>query len=91
MNIYSRNLLVVALVVSVIGNWWFMRTHIRPRSGKDCSVEMKNMFDGEWGEVMLIHGYTDNYAVAKYLVDLTERDETARGGREKGSFRVKLH
>ena len=49
------------------------------------------MFDGEWGEVMLIHGYTDNYAVAKYLVDLTERDETARGGREKGSFRVKLH
>ncbi len=67
------------------------RVHINPRVGKDCSVEMRSIVGDEWHPVILIHGYWDNYSVAKYLVDLTENDETARGGRPKGSFRVKAH
>jgi uncharacterized alpha/beta hydrolase family protein len=61
-------------------------THINPRAGKDCSVEMRNMFNNDWDPVILVHGYSDDYSVAKYLVDLTDSDETARGGRAKGSF-----
>ncbi len=60
------------------------------RPGKDCSVEMRNALN-DWEPVILIHGYSDNYSVAKYIVDLTEADETARGGRAKGSFRVRVH
>jgi hypothetical protein len=61
------------------------------RPGKDCSVEMKSLLNDLWHPVILVHGYADNYSVAKYIVDLTEADETARGGRPKGSFRVKVH
>lgn len=45
---------------------------------------MKSMFDQRWDPVIFVHGYGDNYAVAKYLVDLTENDEVARGGGRKG-------
>jgi hypothetical protein len=90
-----RSIFVVALCFSLAVNWWMMaelsETHIRPKKGKDYSVEMKSFLDGKWSEVVLVHGYLDNYAVAKYLVEVAEKEEAAKGGREKGSFRVKAH
>lgn len=92
----TRKIWFVAFVsCSLVLNVWLtaklFSTHINPRAGKDFSVEMRNMFDGSWEPVILVHGYSDNYSVAKYIVDLTESDESARGGRPPGSFRVIAH
>ena len=90
-----RSIFFVVLCFSLAANWWLTvelsDTHIRPKKGKDCSVEMKSFVSGEWSEVVLVHGYMDNYAVAKYLVEVAEKEEAAKDGREKGSFRVKAH
>ena len=95
MTVFIRSAFIVVLCFSLAANFWLMveltGTHIRPKIGKDCSVEMKSFLDGDWSEVVLVHGYMDNYAVAKYLVEVAEKEEAAKGGREKGSFRVKAH
>lgn len=87
-------LLIVALAFSFAGNCFLLiklgEIHIQPRAGKDVSVEMKNMLN-QWEPMILVHGYNDNFSVAKYLVELTENDEIARGGRAKGSFRALVH
>jgi hypothetical protein len=95
MSTLARSVFVLVLCFSLAANWWLIGeltgTHIRPKEGKDCSVEMKSFVSGEWSEVVLVHGYVDNYAVAKYLVEVAEKEEAAKDGREKGSFRVKAH
>jgi hypothetical protein len=95
MKHYWTKLLLLVALLSLSANFWTIhqlhKVHIQPRPGKDCSVAIKNQFNGAWDSVILVHGYVDNFEVAKYLVDLTEKDETARGGREIGSFRVISH
>jgi hypothetical protein len=91
-----RVLFTGILALSIALNLWFALSSgpkplVNPRPGKDCSVEMKNILDGSWDPVIFVHGYTDNYSVASYIVDLAEKDESARGGRPKGSFRVKTY
>jgi len=65
-------------------------THINPKKG-ECTIQMKSLFRDDWDDVIFIYGYADDYAVARYLVDLTDSNEEIRGGRPKGSFRVKVH
>jgi hypothetical protein len=76
-------------------NIWLLATkddrRIRPREGKDCSIEMKNFINGQWDPVIFVHGYADNYTVAKYIVEIAEKEEAEKGGREPGSFRAVQH
>lgn len=91
-----RNLILSLLAASLVLNLWQAlppteKPHINPRPGKDCSVEMKSIVDGNWIPVILVHGYVDNYSVARHIVEQAEKAEEASGGRPKGSFRVKAH
>lgn len=65
--------------------------HVKPRPGKDCTIEMKNFINGQWDPVIFVHGYGDNYSVAQYIVEFAERDEAEKGGRDPGSFRAVRH
>jgi hypothetical protein len=65
------------------------QSHIHPKAG-ECTIQMRNLAD-MWEDVIFVHGYADDYAVAKYLVDLTDTNEEMSGGRPKGSWRVKVH
>jgi hypothetical protein len=93
----SRLFLGSLLAFSIALNFFILsklkNTHIRHQSGSDCSIEMKNFVNGNWDEVILIHGYMDNHSVATHLVEIAEKEEAAKGesSREKGSFRVKVH
>ena len=60
--------------------------HNKPRKGKDVSVIMKG-FDGEWSEVVLVHGYPDNLTPARTLVEWIEK----AAERPPGSFDVREH
>jgi len=89
-----RKALVPLLFISLVANgillWQLKRSsqvHIRHRVGKDVGVELKNQFDGTFSEVVLVHGYMDNYPAAKDLVDWAEKT----AGRPPGSFRVKTY
>jgi hypothetical protein len=52
---------------------------------------MKNFINGQWDPVIFVHGYADNYTVAKYIVEIAEKEEAEKGGREPGSFRAVQH
>lgn len=65
--------------------------HVKPRAGKDCTIEMKNFINGQWDPVIFVHGYADNYSVAQYIVKIAEKEEAEKGGREPGSFRAIMH
>ncbi len=94
MKSVSSKLFLSLAILSLAANLWLIaqlsETHIRPRKAKDCSVEMLNMAGG-WEEIILGHGYTDNYSVAKYVVDLAEKDESAKTEGLRRRFRVKVH
>jgi hypothetical protein len=90
------SILAWLLAASLSFNLWFVfspreQLLVNPRPGKDCSVEMKSLLDGTWSSVIFVHGYVDNHSVAKHIVELAEKDEESKGGRPKGSFRVKSH
>jgi hypothetical protein len=92
----QRNLILSLLAASLALNLWLTlspteKAPVNPRPGKDCSVEMKSIFDGSWSPVIFVHGYVDNYSVARHIVEQAEKAEEASGGRPKGSFRVKAH
>ena len=56
-----------------------------PQQG-DVGIEMKG-FDGEWSEVVLVHGYPNNHGPAEMIKKMA--DDTS--GRPEGSFRLKEH
>jgi hypothetical protein len=86
-----KNAIIGALAVLCIYFYYQNeQQHINPKKG-DCTIQMKSLLRDEWHDVIFIHGYGDDYEVAKYLVDLTEENEEMRGGRPKGSFRVKIY
>jgi hypothetical protein len=59
--------------------------HINYRPDKDVSVQIKNMVNGSWDDVILVHGYYDNnVGAAKDIVDYAEKTS----GRPEGSFRI---
>ena len=64
---------------------------IKPREGKDCTIEMKSFITGEWQPMILVHGYADNYPVAEFLVKIAEKEEAEKGGRKPESFRTVRH
>jgi hypothetical protein len=75
------NIYLVYSVKSPNGKYF----HINYRPNKDVSVQMKNMFDGSWDDVILVHGYYENnVGPAKDIVDHAEKTS----GRPKGSFRI---
>ena len=83
-------LLLASLAFNAILLWQSNRAsqvHIRHRQGKDVGVEMKNQFDGTFSEVVLVHGYMDNYPAAMDIVVWAEKT----AGRPAGSFRVKTY
>lgn len=83
-------LLIVSLTTNAILSWQLKNAslvHIRYKQGKDVGIEMKNMFDDTYSEVILVHGYMDNYPAAKEIVDLAEKT----AGRPSGSFRIKAY
>ena len=90
-----KKLLQLIFLISLGANIWFISNldgrRIKPREGKDCSIEMKNFINGQWDPVIFIHGYADNYPVAEYIVQIAEKEEAEKGGREPGSFRAVRH
>jgi len=60
--------------------------HNKPRKQKDVSVIMKG-FNGEWSEVVLVHGYVDNLTPARTIARWAE--EAAE--RPLGTFDVREH
>jgi hypothetical protein len=83
-------LFIVSVTINAILLWQLnnaSQVHIRYRQGKDVGIEMKNMFDGTFSEVILVHGYMDNYPAAKEIVDFAEKT----AGRPAGSFRIKAY
>jgi hypothetical protein len=95
MKYIIKKTLQFLFLISLGANIWFIATldtrRIKPREGKDCSIEMKNFIDGQWEPVIFVHGYGDNYPVAQYIVEIAEKEEAEKGGREPGSFRVVRH
>ena len=87
----------IFLISSVLLNVYFVYSvkstdkkqfHINYRPNKDVSVQMKNMFDGSWDDVILVHGYYENnVGPAKDIVDHAEKTS----GRPEGSFRIHEH
>lgn len=95
MQKFVRKSLELLFYISIGANIWFLANwgdgHIKPRAGKDCTIEMKNFINGQWDPVIFVHGYGDNYPAAQYIVEIAEKDEAEKGGREPGSFRVVRH
>ena len=95
MKTIVRKSIEIIFFISLGANIWFIATkddrHIKPREGKDCTIEMKNFITGDWQPMILVHGYADNYPVAQYLVEIAEKEEAEKGGRKPGSFRAVRH
>jgi hypothetical protein len=84
-------ILAICTIYLYAENSTLKNERIRPRAG-ECTIQMKSMFEADrWDDVIFVYGYSDDYSVAKYLVDLTDTNEEMRGGRPKGSWRVKVH
>ena len=86
----KNSIIAILTILSIYFYYQNEQLHINPKKG-ECTIQMKSLIRDEWDDVIFIYGYADDYAVAQYLVDLTESNEEMRGGRPKGSFRVKVH
>jgi hypothetical protein len=60
---------------------------IHPRPNHDVSVTMKNMFNGEYDAVILVHGWSDNLKPAKEIMEYAEKT----AGRPPGTFSIQVH